>query len=223
MWEPFLERTGGIAPDLPGFGDSGKPAHFPYSIDGYGRLPRALRRPASASSGVTLVMHDWGAVGLALAQSRPDLVERLVIIACVPLLPGYRWHRFARAWRTPLVGEMTMGFTFRWNMRPDRCRTSWSTTPGATSTTAPSGRSSSSTARRPSASWPRPAQRLGEIDRARRWSSGARTTPTCRWSSPTPPPTRSGGEATVERIEGAGHWPWLDRPELVDMVADFAS
>ena len=27
-WLPFLERTGGIAPDLPGFGRSGKPAHF---------------------------------------------------------------------------------------------------------------------------------------------------------------------------------------------------
>ncbi len=29
-----------------------------------------------------------------------------------------------------------------------------------------------------------------------------------------------GGPATVERIEGAGHWPWLDRPELVDRVVD---
>ena len=25
--------------------------------------------------------------------------------------------------------------------------------------------------------------------------------------------------ATVERIAGAGHWPWLDRPEVVDRVA----
>jgi pimeloyl-ACP methyl ester carboxylesterase len=25
--------------------------------------------------------------------------------------------------------------------------------------------------------------------------------------------------ATVEPIAGAGHWPWLDRPEVVDRVA----
>jgi pimeloyl-ACP methyl ester carboxylesterase len=25
--------------------------------------------------------------------------------------------------------------------------------------------------------------------------------------------------ATVERIAGAGHWPWLDQPEVVDRVA----
>jgi pimeloyl-ACP methyl ester carboxylesterase len=25
--------------------------------------------------------------------------------------------------------------------------------------------------------------------------------------------------ATVERIAGAGHWPWLDRTEVVDRVA----
>ena len=25
--------------------------------------------------------------------------------------------------------------------------------------------------------------------------------------------------ATVERVAGAGHWPWLDRPEVVERVA----
>jgi pimeloyl-ACP methyl ester carboxylesterase len=25
--------------------------------------------------------------------------------------------------------------------------------------------------------------------------------------------------ASVERIAGAGHWPWLDRPEVVDHAA----
>src|SRR3712207_6684010 len=33
-WIPFLERTGGFAPDLPGFGSSDKPADFDYSIAG---------------------------------------------------------------------------------------------------------------------------------------------------------------------------------------------
>ena len=32
---PFLERTGGVAPDLIGFGRSGKGGHLDYSIDGH--------------------------------------------------------------------------------------------------------------------------------------------------------------------------------------------
>ena len=50
-WVPFLERTGGIAPDLPGFGRSAKPADFDYSIAGYDRFLEALRRRARASTG----------------------------------------------------------------------------------------------------------------------------------------------------------------------------
>ena len=32
-----------------------------------------------------------------------------------------------------------------------------------------------------------------------------------------------GGTATLEVVEGAGHWPWLERPELVARVAGFLS
>src|SRR4051794_32476481 len=39
-WLPFLERSGGFAPDLPGFGRSDKPPHFDYSIEGYARWLR---------------------------------------------------------------------------------------------------------------------------------------------------------------------------------------
>jgi pimeloyl-ACP methyl ester carboxylesterase len=30
-----------------------------------------------------------------------------------------------------------------------------------------------------------------------------------------------GGPARVELIEGARHWPWVGRPETVDLIADF--
>ena len=56
-----------------------------------------------------MVMHDWGAVGLAFAQRHPERIERLVVINAVPFLPGYRWHRTARIWRTPVLGELSMG------------------------------------------------------------------------------------------------------------------
>ena len=30
-----------------------------------------------------------------------------------------------------------------------------------------------------------------------------------------------GGPTELEIVRGAGHWPWVDRPELVDRVAGF--
>jgi len=115
-WVPFLELGGGIAPDLPGFGHSAKPAEFDYSIDGYADFLEGFVG-ALGLERVSLVMHDWGVVGLALAQRRPELVERLVMFNTVPFLPGYRWHRVARGWRRPLVGELMMGAATRWAFR----------------------------------------------------------------------------------------------------------
>ena len=109
-----------MAVDLPGFGRSGKPGSLNYTIEEYDAFIerfldwRGLER-------VRLVMHDWGGVGLAFAQRRPERVERMVLINLVPFLPGYRWHRTARIWRTPGLGELamgvTVGFTLKWLSR----------------------------------------------------------------------------------------------------------
>jgi pimeloyl-ACP methyl ester carboxylesterase len=111
-WVGFLRRTGGLAPDLPGFGRSGKPGHFDYSIPGYARFLEQYLDLIEVER-VRLVVHDWGVVGLAFAQRHPERVERLVVMNAIPLLPGYRWHRTARLWRTPLLGELAMGATTR--------------------------------------------------------------------------------------------------------------
>ena len=108
LWAPFLERTGGVAPDLPGFGGSAKRGDLDYSIAGYADWLERFTAHAGLDR-VRLVMHDWGAVGLALAQRAPARIERLVAIDVVPFLPGYRWHPLARVWRTPLLGEAAMG------------------------------------------------------------------------------------------------------------------
>jgi pimeloyl-ACP methyl ester carboxylesterase len=40
------------------------------------------------------------------------------------------------------------------------------------------------------------------------------------WYPPTVPDAYAARlPASVERIAGAGHWPWLDRPEVVDHAA----
>jgi len=107
MWAPFLARTGGIAPDLPGFGESARPRDFAYGIEAISDHLEALLDHLQVDR-VKLVVHDWGGAALAFAQRRPERVERLVVIDAAPLLPGYHWHRIARVWRTPLAGELFM-------------------------------------------------------------------------------------------------------------------
>src|SRR3954466_2085852 len=114
MWKPFVERTGGDAPDLPGFGRSAKPANGDYSFRALGRWVSDYTRGLESFS---LVVHDWGAVGLLTAMERPEAIERLVIIDAVPFLPGYRWHQIARVWRTPVAGELFMGLSTKWGFR----------------------------------------------------------------------------------------------------------
>jgi pimeloyl-ACP methyl ester carboxylesterase len=116
QWHPFLERAGteAIAVDLPGFGASERrpPGEFDYSMDG---ITRALRGfiDAVGLDEYALVVQDWGGMGLLAALSEPDRVRRVVVLNTVPLLPGYRWHRTARIWRTPGAGELFMASVTR--------------------------------------------------------------------------------------------------------------
>lgn len=229
-WLPFLERTGGYAPDLPGFGDSAKPAHFDYSIEGYGRFLRAYVDHLGLER-FSLVMHDWGAVGLALAQAIPGRVDRLVAINVVPFTPGYRWHRVARIWRTPLIGELFMGYSWKGGMR--RASREWLAAPGP----APEemvdafwrhwDHGTQRAILKLYRSAPPPVlaaagDRLGEV----------KAPALVLWGTEDPylPPSfaqaladRLGGPAEVSEIEGARHWPWLDDPSLVERVARFLS
>ncbi len=227
-WLPFLELTGGYAPDLPGFGRSGKPAQFDYSIEGYARFLEAYVDHLGLDR-FSLIMHDWGAVGLALAQALPERIERLVAIAPVPFLPGYRWHRVARIWRTPLAGEMFMGFTFRRNLKlisrewlvadgpaPDAMVDAvWSGFDHGTQRAILKLYRSA-----PPATLARAGVRLGDI----------KAPALVLWGADDPYlPSKFagelaealGGEARAVVLEAARHWPWLDRPELVQTAADF--
>ena len=178
-------------------------------------------------------MHDWGAVGLAFAQRHPERVERLVMINAVPLLPGYRWHRIARVWRTPVLGELVMGsmtrpllrFTSRRpTSRPAAARRVAATACSTTSTRAPSGRSCGCTAARPATCSPPPAPD----------STSLRMPALVVWGAHDPYiPARFGrdyaaalgsaalGDVELLELADAGHWPWLDRPDVIDRVVDF--
>jgi pimeloyl-ACP methyl ester carboxylesterase len=109
-WLEFLELTGGLAPDMPGFGRSAKRGDLDYSMEGLGRFVEAFA-DARGLDRLRLVVHDWGVVGLLFAMRAPERIERLVVINAVPLLPGFRWHRVARVWRRRGAGELMMGST----------------------------------------------------------------------------------------------------------------
>jgi pimeloyl-ACP methyl ester carboxylesterase len=112
LWRPFLERVGGIAVDLPGFGRSGKPAGWDYGAEGYAAfLERFL--DWRGIERVRVVAHDWGVPALLLGAR----IARAVAIDVVPLLPGHTWHWVARTWRTPGVGELAMALTSRFSLR----------------------------------------------------------------------------------------------------------
>jgi pimeloyl-ACP methyl ester carboxylesterase len=228
-WLAFLARTGGLAPDLPGFGRSGKPGSRLFTIDEFDRfIERFLAQ--TGTERVELVMHDWGAVGLAFAQRLPARVERLVIINAVPLLPGYRWHRTARLWRTPVLGELVMGATSRpllrllsreANAAPGPMPDAWLDSvldhfdQGTQRAILRLYRSS------PPAVLEAAGERLGSLN----------VPALVAWGMKDPYiPARFGRayadtlpRAELLELPDAGHWPWLDRPDLVDRVAGFLS
>lgn len=226
-WPDFLAKTGGLAPDLPGFGRSGKRGDGDYSMARYGPwLERFL--DDRGVDRFSLVVHDWGAVGLILAQQVPDRVERIVILNAAPLLPGYRWHRVARLWRTKGLGELFMGATSRFtvaqltresNVKKGKMPDAWL----------------DSVAAHFDQGTQRAILRLyRSADPSDLESAGARlstlTSPTLvAWGEQDPYIPTSFADAYAAAIPNAhllpvpdgGHWPWIDRPDLVDTVAAF--
>jgi pimeloyl-ACP methyl ester carboxylesterase len=211
LWTPFLRETGGVAVDLPGFGESGKPAHWPYSLDGYARfLPAFL--DTLGIDGVRLVAHDWGAVALTLGER----IERLVAIDVVPLQPGHRWHWIARVWRTPGFGELAMGSTGRALLRrigglsrehADQVLRHFDH--GTQRAILKLYRSADENVL-PLDAIKAPALVLwGERDRYLDPAWAGRIA------------SALGGETRVEIVPGAGHWPWLGRSEILGTVHDF--
>jgi pimeloyl-ACP methyl ester carboxylesterase len=82
--------------------------HFPYNQDGYADWLEALVTALGINEPITLVVHDWGGpIGLAWACKYPHRIARVLAINTV-FTSRYRWHFWARVWRTPLLGELAM-------------------------------------------------------------------------------------------------------------------
>ncbi len=110
-WVDLLARAGGfaraLAPDMPGFGKADKPRDFDYTPFGYAmQLDYML-----AELGVQrahYVAHDWGGgFVLGCGLLNPVRTASFTLIN-TGMLRGYKWHKWARIWQTPVVGELAM-------------------------------------------------------------------------------------------------------------------
>jgi pimeloyl-ACP methyl ester carboxylesterase len=226
-----MERMRGpaLAFDLPGWGasDTPDPRRFDYTMQGLARFFARLLEALGVGR-YSLVVHDWGVIGLIAALRHPERLERLVIFNTVPLLPGYRWHPIARyAWRVPVVGEAANLLTRRWTL--------WLA----------------------SRLQPRAAMLNGELVEPiwRHWRRGFWRPMLILYRSADPGALAAAGgglgelrcpalvvaahrdpytagrfgiayarrlpNAELVELDDAGHWPWIDRPDVIPRVVQF--
>jgi pimeloyl-ACP methyl ester carboxylesterase len=108
-WVDLLQHTGdfvrAIALDMPAYGKSERPRKFDYSVAGYAGFLKSLFDTLGLER-VHLVLHDFGGPwGLEWAAEHPSQIASITLMD-VGVMPGYRWHRLARIWQTPVIGEL---------------------------------------------------------------------------------------------------------------------
>ena len=167
-----------------------------------------------------LVLHDFGVPwGLHWASEHPSSVASLTLINC-GFLPGYRWHKWARIWRTPVLGELlnytTTRSLFRGIMNLENPRPF----PRAfvdrmyDDVDAGTKRGMLKLYRAT------PAREAGSLDIADKlralapptlvlWGTGDKNLPV----SYAPVQAQYFPHAEIHTLENAGHWPFIDDPE----------
>jgi pimeloyl-ACP methyl ester carboxylesterase len=115
-WTGLVEQVGefsrAVAVELPDFGQTVAAPGFDHKVTSYaGFFGDALR--ALGIRRARLVLHDFGGpIGLAWAVRHLEMVSAVCLIN-TGVLAGYKWHRTARAWQTPVLGELLQAVTTR--------------------------------------------------------------------------------------------------------------
>jgi pimeloyl-ACP methyl ester carboxylesterase len=227
-WTGMLGRTGGLAPDLLGFGRTGKGAHLEYTPDALADFLGEFLDAVGVDR-LKLVLHGWGAAGgVLLAARQPERVERLALLNPIGLLEGLRWPWWARALRTRALGELMMGFTTRMLLTRTLRR-------GSASPTAwPRDRVASVWEQFDQGTQRAVLRLTRSVDHER-----MQTMATALRSLDLPALIVWGDrdpwwraevaeayaallpQAVVERTPDAGHWPWLDDDSVAELLAGF--
>jgi pimeloyl-ACP methyl ester carboxylesterase len=110
------EFTRAVAFDMPGFGQAAKPRDFDYRPEGYAEFLEAAFAELAIDR-VHLVLHDFGGpFGIGWAGAHPDRLGSAVVMNSGSLTNA-RWHKMAKLWRRPVVGELVMLATQRGRWR----------------------------------------------------------------------------------------------------------
>jgi haloalkane dehalogenase len=220
VWNAVIARLQAthrcVAPDLPGFGGSAGGDDVDVTLSGMSRWVGAFL-DALGTDKVHLVVHDIGSTyGLAFASEHPERLRTLTTFNG-NFFPEYRWHFWARLWRTRGVGEVVMALGNEWLFVRETRKGS----PGITVDEAKAAYAAFTPATR------RHVLRLyREMDPAKLagWDEKLRTTmstvPTLvLWGDLDPyiPPAIADlyRGADVHHFADAGHWAMIDRPDAV--------
>jgi pimeloyl-ACP methyl ester carboxylesterase len=108
---PLSARRWVLAPDLPGFGLSDKPAGFDYGLSGYARFIVSFMDAMGIGRAVLVGNSMGGGVAVSAALSAPDRVAGLVLIDSL----GYyrRSFQLYRLVALPVVRDLVMGMAGR--------------------------------------------------------------------------------------------------------------
>lgn len=222
-WAELVGRVGefarALAPDMPGYGDADKPAEFDYTIDGYAQHLAGLLDELGVRR-VHLVAHDFGGPwALAWAAANPDAFASVTLINTGTLI-DYRWHRYARIWRTPIVGELFMAGATRAGTRLLLGRDNPRLPGDAIDRLYRDGRSWATKRAvlklyraTPATLMEGPVAALSALDRPALvlWSTHD---PYLPWQQ-AEQQRRAFPSARIELLEGLGHWPFLEDPGWV--------
>jgi pimeloyl-ACP methyl ester carboxylesterase len=115
-WEQLAAGAGefgrAVAFDMPGFGESRAAANFGYRVEDYAEFIAGAFEQLGIER-AHLVVHDFGgAFGFCWAAAHADALASVVMFNTGTWTTG-RWHRAARLWRRPGVGELVMAVTSR--------------------------------------------------------------------------------------------------------------
>jgi pimeloyl-ACP methyl ester carboxylesterase len=225
-WEPLLTKVAGfakvVAPDMPGFGRADKRADQDYTLAGFAAHLAGVIDQLGIDR-VHVVAHDFGGpFALTWAAAHPDRLASVTLINTGVLL-DYRWHRMARLWRTPVVGQLVMRATTykiaKWFLRQDNPGLSEMWLERIAGHLTPAGTKRAVLRLYRSAKATDMEKLVGplrdrDLDALVVWGDADRYIPAVQAERQRQVFPR----LQVEILPGVGHWAWLEQP---DRVAEF--
>jgi pimeloyl-ACP methyl ester carboxylesterase len=94
-----------IAPDLLGYGYSGKPRHMDYTIASQARMVLSLLEQLEIDRAVLVGSSYGGAIASTIALDRPQVVEKLVLVGAVSNNRPTR-YMLMRLFGSPIIGDI---------------------------------------------------------------------------------------------------------------------